>query len=246
MGKVANYLKEKLERGEKLHFTLIDPAKVDDLSVLEKLALRLHDAGTDAFLVGGSIGVSPESAGEVSTILKKATGLPVIIFPGNINCLTPKADAVLFMVLMNSLEPYYLIQAQVQAAPLVKKYGLEPLPTGYLVVYGDTAVAHVGRVQPIPPEKPEIALAYALAAEMMGYRFIYLEAGSGASKPVPETFPQLIKKHSGITIIVGGGIKSPETANRLAKAGADIIVTGTIVEEDIEKAVSIIRSVKSL
>ncbi|WP_434731847.1 geranylgeranylglyceryl/heptaprenylglyceryl phosphate synthase [Thermogladius sp. KZ2Tp1] len=245
MERVSNYLKEKLEKGEKLHFTLIDPAKNVDHSELEKVALRLHEAGTDAFLVGGSLGVAPEEAGEVSSTLKKATGLPVIIFPGNINCLTPKADAVLFMVLMNSLEPYYLVQAQVQAAPLVRKYGLEALPTGYLVLYGETAVAHVGRIQPIPPEKPEIGLAYALAAEMMGFRYIYLEAGSGASRHVPETFPSLIKRSTSLTVIVGGGVRSPEVARSLAKAGADIIVTGTVVEEDYEKAVSIIRGIKS-
>jgi phosphoglycerol geranylgeranyltransferase len=245
LGRVSKYLREKVERGEKLHFTLIDPAKKIDYSQLEKTALGLYEAGTDAFLIGGSIGVAPEDAGEIADALKKTTGLPVIIFPGNINCLTPRADAVLFMVLMNSLEPYYLMQAQVQAAPLVRRYGLEALPTGYIVLYGDTSVAHVGRIQPIPPDKPELGLAYALAAEMMGYQYLYLEAGSGASRPVPETFPSIIKRYTSLILIVGGGIRSPETARSLTRAGADVIVTGTIVEEDYEKASAIIRAIKS-
>ncbi len=243
-GRVHEYIQGKLSNNEKLHFTLIDPDKIDDPGKLEETVYKLVEAGTDGFLIGGSLAVTPDEASQTARILKK-TGLPVIIFPGNINCLTPEADAVLFMILLNSLDPYYLIGAQVSAAPIIYKYGLETLPTGYLVVYGETAVAHVGRIHPLPQNKPEVALSYALAGEMLGLKYLYLEAGSGAPRPIPPAYPALIKKHTKLTLIIGGGIKSPLIARELVLNGADIIVTGTIVEEDPEKAANIIKAIKN-
>jgi phosphoglycerol geranylgeranyltransferase len=242
LGKVHEYIMSKIERGEKLHFTLVDPDKVNSSS-LEKVSKILVEAGTDAFMIGGSLAVTPEEASLAARILREH-GLPVIVFPGNLNCLTPQADAVLFMILMNSLEPYYLIQAHVQAAPIIAKYRLEPLPTAYLVIGVDTAVAHVGRVHPIPRNKPEIVVAYALAAEMLGLKYMYLEAGSGAKEPLSPLFPQSVKKHTKLLTIVGGGIRSAEVARELTKHGADIIVTGTIVEESVDLAQKIIRAIK--
>lgn len=243
LNKVHEFIAEKLSYGEKLHFTLIDPDKTDDLEKLERIANKMVEFGTDAFLIGGSLGVTPEEAGETAKVLKK-TGLPVIVFPGNINCLTPHADAVLYMILMNSMEQYYLLHAQIAAAPIIKKYKLEALPTGYIVVYGETAVAHVGRIYPVPVNKPEIMLAYAWAAEMIGIKYIYLEAGSGSPRPVPPSFPAIIKKNTNLIVIAGGGIRSPFIAKELVSNGADIIVTGTIVEEDPEKASKIISAIK--
>ncbi|MCC6053574.1 MAG: geranylgeranylglyceryl/heptaprenylglyceryl phosphate synthase [Desulfurococcaceae archaeon] len=244
MGKVHEYIVSKIERGEKLHFTLVDPDRANP-SDLEKVSKLLVDAGTDAFMIGGSLAVTPEEATLVARILREH-GLPVIVFPGNLNCLTPQADAVLFMILMNSLEPYYLIQAHVQAAPIIAKYRLEPLPTAYLVIGLDTAVAHVGRVHPIPRDKPEIVVAYALAAEMLGLKYIYLEAGSGAKEPLSPVLPQFVKKYTRLVTIVGGGIRSPEVARELAKHGADIVVTGTILEESVDLASTIIRAIKEI
>lgn len=244
MGKVHEFIVSKLENGEKLHFTLIDPERADDIAKLEEISRKMVDAGTDAFLVGGSLNVTPEEADIIAQILKKHNK-PVIIFPGNINCLTKFADAVLYMVLMNTLEPYYLMQVQVIAAPIIAKYGLETLPTGYLVIDQDTAVAHVGRAYPIPRGKPEIVATYALAAQMLGLKYIYVEAGSGAQQPVPPEFPKVIKRYTNLVVIVGGGIRSPEIAKQLANAGADIIVTGTIVEKDPELATKIVSAIKS-
>jgi len=243
VGRVNDYIQSKLSNGEKLHFTLIDPDKVSDVDKLYKLAEEVKSYGTDAFLIGGSLGVTPEEAGVTAKVLKE-TGLPVIIFPGNLNCLTPNADAVLFMVLMNSIDTYYLIEAQVAAAPIIRKYGLETLPTAYIVVYGDTAVAHVGRVYPLPPAIPEMVYAYALAAEMMGFKYIYLEAGSGAQRPIPFEMPRIVKKYTNLTVIAGGGIRDAETASRMVENGVDIIVTGTILERDPGKLAGIIKAVK--
>jgi len=243
--RVHEYIVKKVESGEKLHFTLIDPDRVRNPDDLEKLADAIKSYGTDAFLIGGSLGVTPEEADRAAEILKK-TGLPVIIFPGNLNCITRYADAIMYMVLMNSLDPYYLIEAQVAAAPLVKKYGLEPLPTAYIVIYSGTAVAHIGRINPIPVNKPEIVLAYAWAAEMLGMKYIYLEAGSGAPEPVPASLPKIVRENTNLIVVVGGGIREPEVAVKLAESGADIVVTGTIAESDPEKLAAIIRAVKSL
>jgi phosphoglycerol geranylgeranyltransferase len=243
LGRVHEYIKSRVGTGEKLHFTLIDPDKATDLVKLEEVSEKMVEAGTDAFLVGGSLGITHEEADLVVSTLKKR-GLPVVIFPGNINCLSRYADAVLFMVLLNTLEPYYLMQIQVIAAPIIAKYGLETLPTGYLVVDQDTAVAHVGRVYPVPRNKPELVAAYALAAEMMGLKYIYLEAGSGAQQPIPLEFPRVIKQHTDLTVIVGGGIRDPDSARKLTEAGADIIVTGTIVEKDPDLAARIIKAIK--
>ncbi len=244
MLKVHRYIIDKLSSSEKLHFTLIDPDKGVDR--VDAIASKMVEAGTDAFLIGGSLAVTPEEASTVARVLKKH-GLPVIVFPGNINCLTPEADAVLYMLLLNTIDPYYLVGAQLAGAPIIRKYGLEPLPTGYLVVYQETAVAHIGRIIPVPENKPEIVAAYGMAAEMLGLKYLYIEGGSGAPKPVPPSFPKAVKKATKeLVVIVGGGIRSPGKARELVEAGADIIVTGTIVEESVEKAYSIIKAIKSL
>ncbi len=241
--KVHEYITSRIEKGEKLHFTLVDPDK--SLDKIDKIAKDMVEAGTDAFLIGGSLAVTPEEASETAKTLKEY-GLPVIVFPGNINCLTKEADAVLFLLLLNTTDIYYVIGAQLAGAPIIKKYGLEVLPTGYIVVYQDSAVAHVGRIVPIPVKKPEIIASYALMTEMLGLKYLYIEGGSGASHPVPTSFPRAAKKSTeNLIVIVGGGIRSPEVARELALNGADIIVTGTIVEESMEKARKIVNALKN-
>lgn len=243
VGFVNKYIIGKIESGEKLHFTLIDPDRVKNYDELYKLADEVKHYGTDAFLLGGSIGITPSEADEAAKVLKK-TNLPVIVFPGNINCITKYADAILYMVLMNSLDTYYLIEAQVHAAPIVKKYGLETLPTAYIVIYGDTSVAHVGRVYPIPIGKPEIVLAYSYAAEMLGMKYVYLEAGSGSQITVPPQMVSIVKKNTKLVVIVGGGIRDRDSAEKIVRSGADIIVTGTIIEHDPSRLREVISIVK--
>ena len=240
-----NYVKEKVLRGEKLHFSLIDPDKVLSLDELHELASPLADAGTDAFLVGGSVGISEHEVDEVIKALRRYN-LPIILFPGNITGISRFADAIFFMSLLNSESSYYIIEAPVLGAPLVHRYGLEPLPTAYIIVGYGGAAGFVGKARPIPYSKPDIGVAYVLAARYLGKRYVYLEAGSGAPEPIP---PEFIKKASAAKgesiLIVGGGIRTPEKAVELLKAGADAIVTGTIVEESPEKAVKIVKAVKS-
>ncbi|MEM1651318.1 MAG: geranylgeranylglyceryl/heptaprenylglyceryl phosphate synthase [Sulfolobales archaeon] len=244
--KVSKYIKDRVREGQTLHFTLIDPAKLLDLSSAERIAEALVSAGTDCFMIGGSLGVSERDVDEIATKLKKF-GIPIIAFPGNVSGLSRYVDAVLFMSLLNSEDPYYIMGAQVAGAIVVARYGIEALPTGYIVVgYGGTA-GYVGRARPIPYEKHEIVVAYALAAYMLGMNYIYLEAGSGAPKPVSPESVKLVKAVvPDAILIVGGGIRDPDTATHLAQAGADVIVTGNIVEDSLEKAVSIVRAVKSI
>lgn len=249
-GKVRNYIEEKLNSLGALHFSLIDPGKVTDLNQVLKLSKKLAEAGTDAFLIGGSIAVSEYMVDEIVKTLEEI-GLPTILFPGNVSGLSRFADAILFMSLLNSEDPYFIIGAQMLAAPLVKRYGLEVLPTAYIIIGYGGAAGHVGRARPIPYEKYEIASAYALAAEFMGMKYIYLEAGSGAPKPIPPEMVFSIRKiTSNIKLIVGGGIRDVKTAVKLVEKGADIIVTGTIIEEEPEHATKFVekfkRSVKSV
>ena len=247
--KVLSYLLERRRKG-RLHFTLIDPDKSGP-SEAAALARRAAEAGSDAVLVGGSLGVSEPFLGEVVRSIKAAAGLPVILFPGNINGLTPDADATLFMTLLNSDDPYYLSGAQVQAAPIVLRMRLEAIPTAYIIVGEGGAAGFIGRARPIPRDHPEIVAAHALAAAFMGARLIYLEAGSGAKNPVPleaVTLSRSLLDRAGADAIltVGGGIRDPETARAIAEAGADAIVTGTIAEHDPDKLSLIINKIKSL
>ncbi len=245
MGRVAKYLLSMKETGQKVHMSLIDPEKVGSSEQLLQLAEELKAAGTDVFLVGGSVGVSEGLVDEVIKTLK-AVGLPVILFPGNVSGVSKYADAILFMSLLNSDDPYFIIGAHIVAAPIIRRYGIEPLPTAYIIIGYGGAAGFIGRARPIPYEKPELTAAHVLAARYLGMKFAYLEAGSGAPRNVPPEHIRLSKTVSPETfLIVGGGIRDPETARDIAEAGADAVVTGTIIERDPERAKRIIKAVKT-
>lgn len=244
-GKVYNYIANKISKGEKLHFTLIDPEKILNINEVRKTIKNVVDVGTDAILVGGSLQVFSDDVTAIANVIEEFD-IPSILFPGNISGISPYADAILFLSLLNSDNVYYIVGAQVAAAPVIRRFRLEVLPTGYIIVGSfNTSVSFMGKARPIPRSKPAIAAAYALAAKYMGMKFVYLEAGSGAKKYVPPEMVLAVKKAVEDTfVIVGGGIREPEVAISLANAGADIIVTGTIVEKDVEKAISIISKLK--
>ncbi len=234
---------EELRERSPCHLTLLDPVDVEPEEVEHALEPVL-EAGTDAILVGGSTAHSSQVEAVVSAV-KDVTDRPVILFPNGPEGLAPNADAVLFMSLLNSRSTYYLIEAQVKGAPLVEEFGLESIPTGYLVLgeWG-TSVSVVGDARVLPFDRPELIVAHALAAKHLGMRAVYLEAGSGAPEPVP---PEIVERVSeiGLFTIVGGGIRDPDTARELVRAGADAIVTGTAVEEDPTLAARIAEAVKS-
>lgn len=227
-------LEERMRRDSaerSLLAVLIDPAKVS-LEEAGKIARASSEGGADLIFVGGSIGAGA-SLNDVVKKVKEDSNLPVILFPGNVDGISPHADAILFMSLLNSSNPYWIIQAQALASIPIRRMGLEAIPTAYLILEPGqrSAAGWVGSVNPIPRDKPEIALAYALAAEMLGMRWVYLEAGSGAELPVPVETVRIIRERTGLGIIVGGGLRSPELIGERARAGANVIVVGTHIEE---------------
>lgn len=242
-GKVEEYLRSKVLKEGALHLTLIDPDKLTP-GQAKDLAMEAARLGSAAIMVGGSLGVSEALLDSVVLAVKEA-GLPTIIFPSSATTLSRYADAVWFMSLLNSSNPYFIVDAQMIGASIVKKYGLEPLPMGYLVFNQDTAVGFIGQVRPIPLDRPEIAALYGLTAQYLGMRFLYLEGGSGAKKPVPAEVVSTVRKNVDLILIVGGGIRRREDAERLVRAGADIIVTGTIAEQEgLEALHDVIQGVR--
>jgi len=235
LGKVERYILERIHDEGAIHMTLLDPEKVSPEQAAD-IAEDAEGAGTAAIMVGGSTLALTEELDEVVMALKeRGLGVPVILFPNNITGISRHADAIWFMSLLNSTDPYFLIGAQVLGAPVVKRLGLEAIPMGYIIVGYGGAAGIVGRAVPIPYDKPELAAAYAMAAECLGMRFIYLEAGSGAKEPVPEPMISMVRKAVSIPLLVGGGLRDGYSIERAVRAGADIVVTGTIVEDMANK-----------
>ena len=222
------------------HLTLIDP---DSQSPKQAAAMAraAQQGGTDAIMVGGSVGAAGILLHETVREIRELTDLPVILFPSSVAGLCENADAVFFMSLLNSRSPAYIIENQALGAPLILRYGLEPIPMAYIIIEPGGTVGFVGDARLIPRNKPELAAAYALAAKFMGMRMVYLEAGSGADSPVPANMVALVKKLLGDVLLrVGGGVRSGAAAAELVAAGADLIVTGTGVEksQDVTSFVS--------
>jgi phosphoglycerol geranylgeranyltransferase len=234
VGKTESYLVGLLREKGYAHLTLFDP-EVRDPGSLAELARLSEEMGTDGFMIGGSTVYSREMMDAAIKAVKSVSKLPVIIFPNNITAVSPYADAIFYMSLLNSLEWWFILGAQIHGSGIVREYGLEAIPMGYIVFKGDTSVAAVGRAFPLPEDKPSVVASYALAAQFMGMRFVYLEAGSGAHSMTPPPLISSVRRAVEIPIIVGGGIMSREAAYSAIKSGADIIVTGTLVERDPER-----------
>ncbi len=214
------------------YLVLIDPDKQEVSSAIET-AQFCEKAGVDALLVGGSLLFTQNLDLLVSKIKEKCS-LPVILFPGSTKQVSRYADAILFLSLISGRNANTLIGEQVMAAPILKSIDLEPISTGYMFIESGcvTSALFISDTRPIPREKADIAAAHALAAEYIGMKCVYLEAGSGAVYSVPEPIIRTVKEYCTIPIIVGGGIRTPEEAANKVKAGADFIVTGSIIEEN--------------
>ena len=250
--KVETRLKKCKKGGKTAIFLLVDSENLSSTSSAEKTAKELFKASKSmknlfpVILVGGSSATDQIGMDKAVRILRKKTKLPIVLFPGNITGVVPKAHAILFTSLMNSENPYYITQAQALGAPLVRKFGLEALPTAYLVIGEGTSAWFFGNVRGIPFDKPKIAAAYAMAAQYLGMRFVYLEAGSGAKQNVtPEVVATVRKVFDGF-IIVGGGIKAAKIANSIIRAGADGLVIGTLLEQTngLKKFTEMVKSIK--
>lgn len=245
VGRVERYLLEKIKAEGSIHITLIDPEKVSPQQAA-KIAEASRGSGTAAIMIGGSTFVSQIHLDEVLQSIRQAVQVPTILFPNNITGLSRHADALWFMSLLNSVDPYFLVGAQILGAPMVKKFGLEPMPMGYIIVGDGGTAGIVGKAIAVPYNKPELAAAHALAAQYLGMRFIYLEGGSGAQTPVPPEMIRAVKSYVDATLIIGGGIRTKEQAMTAASAGADIIVTGNLTEsvDSEQKVAEIVSSIK--
>lgn len=213
------------------YLVLIDPDK-KPIEELVNLAKQCESAGVDGLLIGGSLLLETSFDQCVKTI-KESVSIPVILFPGNGRQISGNADAILFMTMISSRNAQYLIGEQVISAPIVRLLNLEAIPTGYMLIEsGKTTTAEfMSNSQPIPCHKPDIAVATAIAGELLGLKMLYLEAGSGADQPVPEDIVGSVAKSVNIPLIVGGGICDPDTARNKVIAGASFIVTGTVMED---------------
>jgi phosphoglycerol geranylgeranyltransferase len=212
------------------YLVLIDPDKQSPAE-LAVFAKTCEEQDADGLLVGGSLLFNDHFDRAVEAV-KKAVRIPVILFPGNGRQLSRHADAVLFMSLISGRNAHYLIGEQVVSAPLVRALGLEPISMGYMLVESGatTAAEFMSNTRPLPRNKPEIAAAHALAAEFLGMKCVYLEAGSGAEMSVPETVVGAVRRTVSIPILVGGGIRTPDEAGAKVMAGASFVVTGNVLE----------------
>lgn len=244
-GPILGYIRKGLAKGH-LHMTLLDPDEQGprEAAAMAKAAV---DAGTDAIMLGGSTGVDMDKMDTTCMAIKRVAKLPIILFPTSSGTISKFADAIYFMSMLNSKDPRYISREQANAAPVIKTWGLETISMGYIIVEPGMKVGEVGKAEVVPREREDIAVGYALAAEMFGMSLVYLEAGSGADKPVPAMMVSMVKKAIGVPLIVGGGIRTPDAARNAVRAGADIIVTGTVVEgtKDLgERLSAIIKAVK--
>jgi phosphoglycerol geranylgeranyltransferase len=227
---VFSGLKERIAERGAAYLVLLDP---DRLSPAEnaRLAALSADAGVDALLVGGSLSLTVRS-GETISEIRKAAALPIIVFPGNAGFVAPEADAILFLSLVSGRNPQFLIGEHVIAAPRIREAGLETIPTAYMLVDGGrtTSVEFMSATRPLPHDKPDIAMAHALAAQYLGMKVAFFDAGSGAERSVSREMISAVAGYVDIPVMVGGGISDPETARELVQAGAELLVTGDIIE----------------
>lgn len=229
--KIYHYLLDVVREKGAGYFVLIDPDKKNH-SNIKKLVQATNESEVDALLVGGSLMMDAKNHERVAQIKKNAE-MPVIFFPGGVTQLNGHYDAMFFMSILSGRNPHYLIGEQAIAAPIVKDIGIETIPMGYLLLDGGTTstVEFMSSTKPIPMDRPDITVAHALAAQYLGMKIVYLEAGSGAKIPVSVKTIEAVRNQIEIPIIVGGGIKTPKDAEERVKAGASFIVTGTVTEK---------------
>lgn len=227
---ITEHIKKQVQEGP-LHFSLIDPDKQTP-SEAGTLAAQADEAGSAVIMVGGSTLLSQQQVDATVKAIKEQTPLPVILFPSAAKFLSQYADAVFFMSLLNSRNLGYVIREHVKGAPFVKHTGIEPISMGYLIVEPGMTAGRMGEVDLVKRDDVKTAVGYALSAEYLGMDFFYLEAGSGAPDPVSDEMIAAVKQNISIPLCVGGGIRSVNTVKQKVMAGADIIITGTALEEE--------------
>lgn len=211
---------------------LVDPDKIDANNPDPRWA-RAGEIGVTAFLVGSSQDGQTDLDLPLA-VLREHVTLPLILFPGSASQVSPHFDAVLFLSLLSGRNPEYLVGEQVKGTPLIREYGIEPIPTGYILVDTgtETSVAKRSATKPIAEDRVGWICEHALCGEYMGHSFIYLEAGSGARQPIATGVIEQVKAAISIPLIIGGGLKTPASCADAVAAGADFVVVGTALEND--------------
>ena len=230
--KIYNHLLNTIREKGAAYLVLLDPDKLSE-NKLTGFLKHCEKSGVDGLLIGGSLMVN----GDFESFIEKVkinTTLPSIIFPGSITQVSSFADAILFLSVVSGRNPEHLIGKHVLAAPSIKKSGIEPISTAYILVESGatTTAVYMSGSLPVPRNKPEIAAATALASEYLGMKLIYLEAGSGADNSVPNEMVKAVSVQCSVPIIVGGGIRNPQSAREKVENGASIIVTGNFFENE--------------
>ncbi len=231
IGKVEKYINEKIAGEGAILSVIIDPVDYRSPQEAIKTGVAAHEAGCDIVAVGGSIGAQGELLDSVVKSIKETSDVPVVLFPGNIATISRYADAIYFMSLLNSRNTYWITQAQTLAAPLIKKFNIEALPVGYIVVEPGGTVGWVGDANVVPRAKPVIAASLAAAGELSGHRIIFTDAGSAAHSPIPAEMARLVKSSIDVPYLVAGGIRTQKQAGEMIKAGADWVQIGTAAEK---------------
>lgn len=217
---------------------LVDPDKGGDQDHAA-LASKAQDVGVSMILVGGS--VLEQSIDHCISVIKSACDLPVIIFPGDFEQISEKADALLYLSLASGRNPEYLMGQQVKGARALRKTKLEVVPTGYLLIESGsvTAVERVSNTAPLPINHVEEIVDTAYACQLLGMKCVYLEAGSGAKLPVPQNIISAVRDELSIPLIVGGGMRTPTAVGEAFSAGADIVVVGTLLEQSPDQLIQL-------
>lgn len=233
----------KKKTGKKQFALLIDPDKAVEQD-LKSLCSKAVDCDTDFIFVGGSL-LANGSLNRCVETIKLNCKIPIVLFPGNTLQIDKHADAILFLSLISGRNAELLIGKHVIAAPIIKDYNLECIPTGYMLVESGnlTSVQYMSNTRPLPHDKNDIAACTALAGEMLGLKLMYMDAGSGAQKPISEGMIDAVRKNVKAPLIIGGGISSPEKASQNCEAGADIIVVGNSIEKDHSLIAKIVKAV---
>ena len=245
-GSVLSYITDT--KGRVRHVTLIDPDKQSPQTASDRACVAV-EAGTSMIFVGGSTDTPDEIVHATCVAIQEGLELrafaasqspdgdelkwqiPVVLFPGGSHALSPAADAITFMMLMNSTDRRFLVGEQLRGAPYLDKFGVDALPTGYLVCHPGGKVGEVGSADLLMPNDVKLVKAYSLTAAMFGFKLLYLEAGSGANNQVNPDLIKSARTTEGLTIIVGGGIRTAAQAKLAAESGADWVVTGTLTED---------------
>lgn len=240
---VFEEITKQVSLGKKLIALLIDPDKSTRPSI-EQLSKNDGFSGLDYIFVGGSL--VQKNVEYTISIIREYSDLPIILFPGSILQVSPQADALLFLSLISGRNADFLIGSHVIIAPFLYEIDLDVIPTGYMLIDGGkpTSVSYMSNTNPIPSDKDDIAVATALAGEMLGLKMIYCDTGSGAQKQVPISMIKSIKSKLKIPLIIGGGIRTEEAANNAILAGADMLVLGSIAENDPPTFIKIVKKIK--